>query len=91
MERQHAQAMQKVLREHSLTVKHLRNEMRELSEQVQETHKDRTKVQKELKAASKYINELEERTYEANKTSLDLLKRIRDLELENVNLKNYII
>ena len=91
MERQHAQAMQKVLREHSLTVKHLRNETRELSEQVQETHKDRTKVQKELKAASKYINELEERTYEANRTSLDLLKRIRDLELENVNLKNYII
>ena len=48
-------------------------------------------MQKQLKQASKYINELEERTYEANKTSLDLLKRIRDLELENVHLKNYII
>ena len=41
--------------------------------------------------ASKYISEIEQRTYEANKTSLDLLKRVRQLEVENVTLKNYII
>ena len=29
--------------------------------------------------------------YEANKTSLGLLKRVRNLELENATLKNYII
>ena len=35
--------------------------------------------------------ELEERTYEVNKTSLDLLCRVRDLEVEAATLKNYII
>ena len=29
--------------------------------------------------------------YEANKASLDLLKRLRDLEVENATLKNYIV
>ena len=29
--------------------------------------------------------------YNANKRSLDLLKHVRDLEIENSTLKNYII
>ena len=37
------------------------------------------------------MNELEERVYLSNKRSLDLLKSIRDLEVESVTLKNYII
>ena len=40
--------MQVIMRDHSITIKHLRNETRELTDQVAETHKDRTKVQKEL-------------------------------------------
>ena len=35
--------------------------------------------------------DLEGRVYEANKKSLDLLKSIRDLELENSTLKSYIV
>ena len=35
--------------------------------------------------------DLEGRVYEANKKSLDLLKSIRDLEVENTTLKSYIV
>ena len=48
-------------------------------------------LQKDLMNSSRYISELETRVYTANTTSLDLLKRIRDLEIENATLKNYII
>ena len=41
--------------------------------------------------ASNYVRDLEQRTLEANKTSLDLLKRIRNLEVEGETLKSYII
>lgn len=37
------------------------------------------------------MNELEERVFSANTTSLDLLKQVRDLELETATLKSYII
>ena len=37
------------------------------------------------------MGKLEARILEANSTSLDLLKRVRDLELEADTLKNYII
>ena len=37
------------------------------------------------------MSELEKRVFEANSQSLDLLKRVRDLEIENDTLKNYII
>ena len=37
------------------------------------------------------MTDLEGRVYEANKKSLDLLKSIRDLELENSTLKSYIV
>ena len=41
--------------------------------------------------SSQYIMELEQRTLQANTRSLELLKAVRDLELENATLKNYII
>jgi len=46
---------------------------------------------KESLMASDYIVSLEDKCYRANKTSLDLLQRIRDLELEVETLKAYII
>ena len=52
---------------------------------------ERTTLHKELKKASSYIKKLEERVLEANNQSLDLLKRVRDLELENDTLRNYIV
>ena len=37
------------------------------------------------------MKELEERMFGANRRSLDLLKQVRELELENATLKSYII
>ena len=37
------------------------------------------------------MNDLESRVYESNGRSLGLLKQVRDLEIENATLKNYII
>ena len=48
-------------------------------------------MHKQVKRASQYIGELEQRVLSANNQSLDLLKRVRDLELESSTLKNYII
>ena len=62
-----------------------------LTEQVAQGHRDRQSVHKELKRASTYLGELEGRVLGANTQSLDLLKQVRQLELENDTLKNYII
>lgn len=91
MDRVHNEAIQTLMKEHAQLVKRLRIENRELTSQIKETNDDRAKIRKELTTATKYMTELEERTLAANKRSLGLLKRLRDLELENQTLKNYII
>jgi len=48
-------------------------------------------LQKEQETASDYILELEDKVYKANKTSLELLRHLKDAEAENETLKNYII
>ena len=45
----------------------------------------------ELNQASDYILQLEEKVYKANKTSLELLKQLKDAEVEIETLKQYII
>ena len=91
METQHATAIDGIMREHAKVVQSMRTEARELSSQVEETHKERAKLHKEIKSASRYVVELEERALKANETSLHLLKAVRDLEVETAALKNYII
>ena len=49
------------------------------------------RVQKDLEVASDYLLEQESKTYKANKTSLELLKQLKDSEVEVETLKNYII
>lgn len=44
----------------------------------------------EYEACTDYILELEEKVYRANKTSLELLKQLKDAELEIETLKQYI-
>jgi len=51
----------------------------------------RESLQKELEDASDYILELEEKVYKANKTSLELLKQLKDAEVEIETLKQYIV
>jgi hypothetical protein len=48
-------------------------------------------MQKELEIASDYILELEDKVYKANKTSLELLRQLKDAEVELETLKNYIM
>lgn len=48
-------------------------------------------LQREQETASDYILELEDKVYKANKTSLELLRHLKDAEGENETLKNYII
>ena len=60
-------------------------------QQVAEAQEARDQLQKELETASDYILALEEKVYKANKTSLELLKQLKDAEVEIETLKNYII
>ena len=41
--------------------------------------------------ASDYILELEDKIYKANKTSLELLKQLKEAEVDLETLKSYII
>ena len=51
----------------------------------------RDNLQKELEQSTDYILDLEERVYKANKTSLELLKQLKDAEEEIETLKQYIV
>jgi len=59
--------------------------------QAAEHQSSRDQLQKEVETASDYILALEEKVYKANKTSLELLKQLKDAEIEIETLKNYII
>ena len=50
----------------------------------------RDSLQAELEDSTDYILELEEKVYKANKTSLELLKQLKDAESEIVALQRYI-
>ena len=56
-----------------------------------ETQAMRVKLQGELENATDYVLELEEKVYKANKTSLELLKQLKDAECEIETLKQYVI
>ena len=48
-------------------------------------------LQKDVDIASDYILELEDKVYRANKTSLELLRQLKDAEVEIETLKSYIM
>ena len=59
--------------------------------QLKEITKKRRETQDENLKVVSYMDKLEKRMYEANKRSLDTLKQMREMELENTTLKSYII
>lgn len=61
------------------------------NEAIKALQKANTKNQKDLEIASDYLLDQEQKTYKANKTSLELLKQLKDAEIEIETLKNYII
>ena len=62
----------------------LRIDMKALMEQ-------KTKLQIELEQATDYIITMEEKVYKSNKISLELLKQLKDAELEIGTLQQYIV
>lgn len=75
-----------------ITVKEdVEKQMGEAKAEAQRHEEARDRLQKELETASDYILALEEKVYKANKTSLELLKQLKDAEIEIETLKNYII
>ena len=52
---------------------------------------DKEMLQQELLAATDFITAIENKCYQANKTSLELLNTLRETELEVETLKTYII
>ena len=56
-----------------------------------EVEEQKKKMTKELETASEYILALEDKVYKANKTSLELLRQLKEAETEIETLKSYII
>lgn len=56
-------------------------------QQIAQLAEQKDNLQKELENATDYILELEEKVYKANKTSLELLKQLKDAETEIETLK----
>jgi len=65
--------------------------LRVAREQIDQLNEQKSTLQGELDNATDYILELEEKVYKANKTSLELLKQLKDAEVEIETLKQYII
>ena len=66
-------------------------QLEEAQKIIEEMTAARDRLQKELETASDYIFALEDKVYKANKTSLELLRQLKDAEVEIETLKNYII
>lgn len=67
------------------------DQLAEALESLDKNNEARENLQKELENATDYILELEEKVYKANKTSLELLKQLKEAEVEIEGLKQYII
>ena len=71
--------------------KDVENQLYSALEREKENQKAREQLQLEVENTTEYILELEEKVFKANKTSLELLKQLKDAESEMQVLKQYII
>ena len=69
----------------------MHNQHQTAQEHITELIKQKEELQEQLHQSSDYILVLEEKVYKANKTSLELLKQLKDAEVEIETLKQYII
>ena len=67
------------------------NENTNLKTQNAKALTDKDHLQKEVMTSSDYIVAVQEKCYQANQQSLDLLENLKDAEDEIEVLKNYII
>ena len=69
----------------------LSNQNKELKKDLNDALQGKTKMQRELEQQSEYILEMEEKVYKSNKISLELLKQLKDAEVEIATLQQYIV
>jgi chromosome segregation ATPase len=62
-----------------------------LRRDIQDLLKDKSRIQSELDQATDYIITMEEKVYKSNKISLELLKQLKDAEVEIQSLQQYIV
>jgi len=67
----------------------LTDESRALKQENASLISEKDAMQRELVSASEYILQLEEKVHRVNMTSLELLKTLRDRELEIEQLNEY--
>lgn len=66
-------------------------QLRTALENVRILTEQKDKLKKDLDTASDYLLQQDEKVYKANQTSLELLKNLKDAELEIETLKEYIV
>ena len=62
-----------------------------LRRDIQDLVNDKNKLQTELDQATDYIITMEEKVYKSNKISLELLKQLKEAEVEIGSLQQYIV
>ena len=80
-----------LLQEQQVHITTLADENTCLKEQNTQVLKEKENLQREVMGASDYIVAVQEKCYQSNQQSLDLLENLKDAEDEIEVLKNYII
>ena len=66
-------------------------QLRDARAEIRLLIEQKDKLKKDLDTASDYLLEQDEKVYKANQTSLELLKNLKEAELEIDTLKDYIV
>ena len=68
----------------------IEDQIAEALEREDENKKGRDALQKEIQNQTQFVLELEEKVYRSNKTSLELLKQLKEAEIEISHLQGYV-
>jgi len=66
-------------------------QLKSANDEISKLSAQKDKLKKDLDTASDYLLEQDEKVYKANQTSLELLKNLKEAELEIDTLKDYIV
>jgi len=67
------------------------DENRSLKTDLQAAFLAKEAMQREVEGANEYVLQMEEKVYKSNKISLELLKQLKDAEMEIATLQQYIV
>lgn len=69
----------------------LSSQNKELKKDLNDALQSKTQLQRELETQNEYVLQMEEKVYKSNKISLELLKQLKDAEVEIATLQQYIV